>query len=116
MATYDDYMPRRASKASEPLEQSDIRSLVKHHLPAWVKACNADAETVALHVDAFGTTTRELVLLACAIKYAAHAGKAVYVMWGNDASRSVEIQTSIVTTFQERTTRAPRKGKQKPQP
>jgi hypothetical protein len=67
----------------EHLSAADILALVRDHLPAWIRACEAsDADAIALHESEFGTTTAELVLFACAIKFAATYGKNVYVACG----------------------------------
>jgi hypothetical protein len=71
------------SDSAEPLSEADLRSFITRHLPAWQQACDADdAESIVLHEASFGTSTRELVLFACAIKYAAAKGKHVYVTTG----------------------------------
>jgi hypothetical protein len=64
----------------EHLSAADILSLVREHLPAWMRACEAtDTDAIALHEAEFGTSATELILFACAIKFAAKKGKNVYV-------------------------------------
>jgi hypothetical protein len=72
-----------AADSAEPLSEAELRSLIARHLPAWQLACDADdAESIVLHEASFGTSTRELLLFACAIKYAAAKGKHVHVATG----------------------------------
>src|SRR5258708_28637700 len=69
--------------SAEPLSEAEIRSLIARHLPAWLRACDADdGEFIVLHEASFGTSTHELFLFACAIKYAAAKGKHVHVATG----------------------------------
>jgi hypothetical protein len=69
--------------SAEPISEADLRSLIARHLPAWQQACDADdAESIVLHEASFGSSTRELFLFACAIKYAAAKGKHVHVATG----------------------------------
>jgi hypothetical protein len=54
-----------AADSAEPISEAELRSLIARHLPAWQKACDADdAESIVLHEASFGTSTRELFLLA----------------------------------------------------
>jgi hypothetical protein len=62
-----------------PLSLEDLRRVVQKHLPAWSKACASDADAIVMHGEAFGTSEGELLLFACAIKYAMHRGKTVHV-------------------------------------
>lgn len=72
-----------AAGSAEPLSEAELRSLIARHLPAWQQACDADdAESIVLHEASFGSSTRELLLFACAIKYAAAKGKHVHVATG----------------------------------
>jgi hypothetical protein len=72
-----------AADSAEPISESELRSVIARHLPAWQKACDADdAESIVLHEAAFGSSARELFLFACAIKYAAAKGKHVHVATG----------------------------------
>jgi hypothetical protein len=69
--------------SAEPLSEAELRSLIARHLPAWQQACDADdAESIVLHEASFGSSTRELFLFACAIKYAAAKGKHVHIATG----------------------------------
>lgn len=71
------------SDAAEPLSEAELRSFVARHLPAWQQACDADdGDSIVLHEASFGTSTHELFLFACAIKYAAAKGKHVHVASG----------------------------------
>jgi hypothetical protein len=72
-----------AADSEEPISEAELRSLIAQHLPAWQQACDADdAESIVLHEASFGSSTRELFLFACAIKYAAAKGKHVHVATG----------------------------------
>jgi hypothetical protein len=72
-----------AADSAEPISEAELRALIARHLPAWQQACDADdAESIVLHEASFGTSTRELFLFACAIKYAAAKGKHVHVATG----------------------------------
>jgi len=69
--------------SAKPLSASELRSVIARHLPAWLRACNADdGDSIVLHETSFGTSTYELFLFACAIKYAASKGKHVHVASG----------------------------------
>jgi hypothetical protein len=71
-----------------PLSESAIRSFVAQHLPAWQQACdNDESVSIVLHEASFGTSTRELFLFACAIKYAASKGKHVHVASGTGRTK-----------------------------
>jgi len=73
------------SDSAEPLSEVAIQSLISRHLPAWQQACDADnSDSIVLHEASFGTSTHELFLFACAIKYAAAKGKHVHVASGRD--------------------------------
>jgi hypothetical protein len=72
-----------AADSAEPISEAELQSLIARHLPAWQQACDAyDAESIVLHEASFGSSTRELILFACAIKYAAAKGKHVHVATG----------------------------------
>jgi len=72
-----------AADSAEPISEAELQSLIARHLPAWQQACDADdAESIVLHEASFGSSTRELFLFACAIKYAAAKGKHVHVATG----------------------------------
>jgi hypothetical protein len=72
-----------SSNNAEPLSAAEIRSFIARHLPAWVRACDADdGDSIVLHEASFGTSTHELFLFACAIKYATAKGKHVHVASG----------------------------------
>lgn len=71
------------SDSAEPLSEAELRSFIARHLPAWQQACDADdGDSIVLHEASFGTSTHELLLFACAIKYAAAKGKHVHVASG----------------------------------
>jgi hypothetical protein len=77
-----------AADSAEPISEAELRSLIARHLPAWQQACDADdAESIVLHEASFGSSTRELFLFACAIKYAAAKGKHVHVATGSGRIR-----------------------------
>jgi hypothetical protein len=77
-----------AADSAEPISEAELRSLIARYLPAWQQACDADdAESIALHEASFGSSTRELFLFACAIKYAAAKGKHVHVATGPGRTR-----------------------------
>lgn len=67
---------------SHPLSANDLKTIVARHLPAWFRACAAKADAIVLHEGSFGTSEGELLLFACAIKYAANVGKTVHVTYG----------------------------------
>jgi hypothetical protein len=76
------------SNNAKPLSKSELRSLIARHLPAWLRACDADdGDSIVLHEASFGTSTHELFLFACAIKYAAAKGKHVHVACGTGGAR-----------------------------
>src|SRR5437764_413275 len=76
------------SNNAEPLSKSELRSLIARHLPAWLRACDADdGDSIVLHEASFGTSTHELFLFACAIKYAASKGKHVHVASGTGKTK-----------------------------
>jgi hypothetical protein len=78
-----------AADSAEPISEAELHSLIARHLPAWQQACDADdAESIVLHEASFGSSTRELILFACAIKYAAAKGKHVHVATGPGRIRS----------------------------
>jgi hypothetical protein len=69
--------------STEPLSEAELRSVIVRHLPAWKQACDTgDGDSIVLHEGSFGTSTYELFLFACAIKYAAVKGKHVHVASG----------------------------------
>src|SRR5258707_14615579 len=77
-----------AADSAEPISEAELRSLIARHLPAWQRACDADdGESIVLHEASFGTSTRELYLFACAIKYAAAKGKHVHVASGTGRAK-----------------------------
>jgi hypothetical protein len=79
-----------AADSAEPISEAELRSLIARHLPAWKQACDADdTESIVLHEASFGSSTRELFLFACAIKYAATKGKHVHVATGSGRIRRV---------------------------
>jgi len=77
-----------AADSAEPISEAELRSLIARHLPAWQQACDADdAKSIVLHEASFGSSTPELFLFACAIKYAAAKGKHVHVATGPGNNR-----------------------------
>lgn len=59
-----------------PATAEDIVRIVEDHLPTFKAVCaNPDADTVILQQGAFGNSDQELLLLACAVKYAGLKGK-----------------------------------------
>jgi hypothetical protein len=89
--------------APEELTAADILSLVRMHLPAWTRACEAsDMDGIALHESEFGTSSTELLLFACAIKFAAGKGKNVHVLCGNSMERQAgTIPSTPLPVFRE---------------
>jgi hypothetical protein len=76
------------SDSAEPLSETELRSFIARHLPAWQQACDADdGDSIVLHEASFGTSTDELFLFACAIKYAAAKGKHVHVASGTGRTK-----------------------------
>jgi hypothetical protein len=84
--------------SAEPLSEVELHSFIAQHLPAWQQACDADdGDSIVLHETSFGTSTYELFLFACAIKYAAAKGKDVHVTSGSGMKNSgLETVPSIV--------------------
>jgi hypothetical protein len=79
---------------NEQFSDDDLRRIVAKQLPAWKRACTAsDANAIVLHESAFGRSHSELLLLACAIKYAALNKKNVHIASGGsdgwDPSRCI---------------------------
>ena len=76
------------SDSAEPLSEAELRSFIGRHLPAWQQACDADdGDSIVLHEASFGTSTQELYLFACAIKYATSKGKHVHVAAGTGRTK-----------------------------
>jgi hypothetical protein len=76
------------SDSAEPLSEAELRSFIARHLPAWQQACDThDGDSIVLHEASFGTSTHELLLFACAIKYAAIKGKHVHVASGTGRTK-----------------------------
>jgi hypothetical protein len=98
--------------ALEDLTPAEILSLVRMHLPAWTRACEAsDTDGIALHESEFGTSSAELLLFACAIKFAAGNGKNVYVACGKGTTPSVMVPPAHpFTVVRERTKRRRRQN------
>jgi hypothetical protein len=113
------HYPRQ--RPHDPVSAAQIEDLVRELLPAWVRACDADSDAVALHETAFGMTGEELFLFACAIKYAALKGKNVHIACGEGRSRTApeSILASVsVEVYRERDPlagpiRAPKRGGKK---
>ncbi len=96
--------------SSEHLSPADILALVRDHLPAWMRACEAaDTAAIALHEAEFGTTTTELLLFACAIKFAAKKGKNVYVTCdqGNGSPEDIVSSEHFIAVYREQPHTAP---------
>jgi hypothetical protein len=76
-------MTQTLPDSSEPLSDDNLKAFIARHLPAWLHASDADdADSIVLHEAAFGRSQHELILFACAIKYAATKGKHVHVVSG----------------------------------
>jgi hypothetical protein len=85
--------------SAQPLSESELRSFIARHLPAWQQACDTDdGDSIVLHEAAFGTSTHELFLFACAIKYAASKGKHVHVASGTGRTKS-QPETMLPSAF-----------------
>src|SRR5205823_3962994 len=80
-------MATSRKRRAEFLSLEKLRDIVEKHLPAWFTACSSDTEAIVMHEAAFGTSRGELLLFACAIKYAAHKGKTVHVTCGKGDRR-----------------------------
>jgi hypothetical protein len=94
--------------SAEPISEAELRSLIARHLPAWQTACDADdADSIVLREASFGSSTRELFLFACAIKYAAAKGKHVHVAAGSGRIRrgpeTVLSEAALGSVYRERT-------------
>src|SRR5216117_3288605 len=77
-------IPNRAHFSDE-----DLRRIIAKQLPAWKRACAAsDASAIVLHESAFGRSHSELLLLACAIKYAALSNKNIHIVCGESGRRA----------------------------
>src|ERR1043165_1793253 len=97
--------PRLGSSAKGTAGQ--LRSIVNAYLPAWKRACVAsDTHAIVLHAAAFGTSRHELLLFACAIKYAAMRGKNVQIASGEESARMTSHNAAppeqIAKTYRER--------------
>jgi hypothetical protein len=77
--------------------------VIEKHLPAWFNACASEGDAIVLHEKAFGMSGSELFLFACAIKYAAGAGKTVHVTCGEpDITQSRFHSASAEDIFREK--------------
>jgi hypothetical protein len=99
---------RFPSDSAKPLSETELRSLIARHLPAWQQACDADdAESIVLHEASFGSSSDELFLFACAIKYAAAKGKHVHVATGpgttTHAAETVLPEATLGSVYREQT-------------
>jgi hypothetical protein len=97
-----------AAESAEPISEAELRSLIARHLPAWQQACDADdTDSIVLHEASFGSSTRELFLFACAIKYAAAKGKHVHVAtgpgWTRREPESVLPEAALGSVYREET-------------
>ncbi len=85
---YDETTVRHMAQFPPPnpedsFELDDLRQIVEHYLPAWKQACmTSHTDGIVLHELAFGSSAREMLLFACAIKFAAANGKNVHVACG----------------------------------
>jgi hypothetical protein len=69
-------------RSGRALSGRQLQSVVRKYLPIWAKAAEKrDGSSIVLHEAAFGTSPRELLLLAAAIKYAAANGKHVHIVY-----------------------------------
>jgi|ERR1043165_5278499 hypothetical protein len=99
-------MPR-AKQLNKHFSDDDLRRIVAKQLPAWKRACAASGATaIVLHESAFGRSNNELLLLACAIKYAALSKKTIHIASGEHAEQTApEFSTrkdSAIRTFHEK--------------
>jgi hypothetical protein len=103
--------PKRKSTVSS-LSPDQLRYIVRKQLPAWFKACAADAETIVMHEKSFGASAGELFLLGCALKYAAQSGKTVHVTCGDEepAPRSRMKPISVEAIYREEPPSATRRN------
>lgn len=62
------------------LTDEQIEEIISKELPEWKKGCDSDIQGVVLHQDAFGYSTKELILQALAIKYAKQKGKEIHII------------------------------------
>lgn len=89
----------------DPLSDIELLGIIEKHLPAWLSACHsADSQAIVLHEAAFGTSPHELLLFACAIKYAAAKGKTVHVAVGKTGGKTeakAAGAAAIVGTYRE---------------
>jgi hypothetical protein len=94
-------MPRPLDPPS--LNPAILRDIVRKHLPAWFRACAASADIIVMHEHSFGTSAGEILLLGCALKYAAISGKTVHVTSGKkrDVSRAKSKPISIEAIYRE---------------
>ena len=100
-------------------EFDDLRRIVERYLPAWKRACTApDTDGIVLHELAFGGSSRELLLFACAIKFAAANGKDIHVLCGKgDASTPQKARSAMrdrTAVYRERIQGAPVKTRKTP--
>jgi hypothetical protein len=84
----------------------ELRHIVAKQLPAWKRACTAtDTNTIVLHESAFGRSHSELLLLACAIKYAALNNKGIHIV-SNETDPTPEAgsprKVKSIRTYRER--------------
>jgi len=92
-ALFLDVMPDLADDRMQHFSDVALSRIIAKRLPAWKRACAAsDANAIVLHESAFGRSHSELLLLACAIKYAALNNKTIHIDCGGtdctDASGS----------------------------
>lgn len=60
---------------------NEITEIISKELPTWKEACDKSTADAALfHQDAFGRSTKELLLMALAIKYAKVKGKHIKII------------------------------------
>ena len=98
---------------SEHFSDDDLRRLIAKQLPAWKRACSAPGATaIVLHESAFGRSHTELLLLGCAIKYAALSKKTIHIASGEHTAQTAPKLSahgdSAIRIFREKTAHSPR--------
>ncbi len=63
------------------LKEEEIEEIVSESLPAWKKICDSEPKEVILHQNDFGTSIRQFMLLAIAVKYAVRKDKTVTIVF-----------------------------------
>lgn len=109
-------MPRPTYPRTKHFSHDDLRRIVAKHLPAWKRACAAsDSNAIVLHESAFGRSHSELLLLACAIKYAALNKKHIHIACGDDRVESEPLYRKAISvrTYREDQSAAAKLSRQK---